>query len=164
MLKRNLLFVLVAGALLFSVGCSKKAAAPTGTTAPTDTGAPVASKGGNACGLLSTAEIKTTLGLDMLEGTLTDNGSVTACSFQNADRSVQVNVFRYEPKNDLLVNTRAADPNAKTLTGIGDDALIQENIGSLTFSVGEIGVTIGVGLDATPAQLQEAARVAAGHI
>lgn len=90
-------------------------------------------------------------------------GDVTTCSFSTADKATIITVYRYERSGDLLKNIRAADSKAKTVSGIGDDAVEEPEIGQITLVIGEIGLAINVAPPPSSAALQQLAKAGANH-
>lgn len=160
-------------AVLVAAGCGgggTKKAGDTSTTSTTAASSSTTTPGGGGsgdtgvCALVTPADIDAALHLTVGKGELFDNGSVTTCGFKTADGSTTINVTRYEPVGDLLKNTRAADPKAKDLPGVGDEAIDEIHIGSVTMRVGEIGLVIGAVPAPTLDGLVQLARIAAGRM
>jgi hypothetical protein len=96
-----------------------------------------------------TAIIKTPVGAGVYRD---QGGDVTTCTFKTADGATIVNVLKYERANDMLKNIRTADKNAKAVAGVGDEAVIQVAIGTITLQIGEIGIAV----NASPPPSEEA--------
>jgi hypothetical protein len=173
-MKRSI-HLLAAAVLLVALtaACSSKsktdsAADTTTTTAADTTGTTgAASKGtgsnAHACDLVTPADIQTAFQATVGEGNKVDNGDTTACTFQSADHNTNVHVVRYERAGDLLKNIRAADKDATTCTGIGDDCVEEVKLGKITFTTGEIGISVSIDSTVTAAQLEQIGKLADNH-
>ena len=168
----RLLLVFVAlGGLLAGCGGSKKTASADKATSTTavgttgTTGPASANTGGNAraCDLLTPADIDAAVHASVGAGVPRDQGDVTTCTFSTTDKATIVNVFRYERGGDLLKNIRAADPKAKTVTGIGDDAVEQVATGKITAVIGEIGISVDVNPPPSAAALEQLGKASTDH-
>ena len=172
---RRLIQVLAATALLGAVasGCgsdskSDTASDSTTTTTGEDTTSTRAPSGGtgenaHACDLLTAADIDAALHVAVGEAFPTTDSDVTTCTYKSADGETIVNVFRYERGDDLLSNIRAADPDAKTVSGIGDDAVEEANIGSIATTIGSIGIKVGVSPVPSTDALEQLAKASVDH-
>ena len=171
---RRSIQVLAATALLVvaASGCGSDSksdtdADATTTTAgdTTTTGTPSGGTGENAhaCDLLTAADIDAALNVAVGEAFPTTDSDVTTCTYKSADGETIVNVFRYERGDDLLSSIRAADPDAKTVSGIGDDAVEQANIGSIATTIGSIGIKIGVSPVPSTDALEQLATASVDH-
>ena len=173
--RRARVLALVVAGLLLVAGCgggsTTTGGSPTTDARTTDTagetgettgGAPGTGLPPDACLLITQADIAAALQLNVLEGQLFDEGDVTVCAFESADHFSTVEVSRYEPVGDLVANTSAADPNAEDVTGVGDEAVAQMDLGRLTMRVGEVGVVITSAPDPELDGLVQLARIAVG--
>jgi hypothetical protein len=173
-MKRSI-HLLAAAALLVALtaACGSKsktdtAADTTTTTAVDSTGTTGASSAdthsnAHACDLVTPADIQTSFQATVGAGNKVDNGETTACTFQSADHNTNVHVVRYERAGDLLKNIRAADKDAKTCTGIGDDCVEEVALGTITLTVGEIGIAVSIDATVTAAQLEQIGKLAYDH-
>lgn len=143
-----------------TAGATTTTAASTGTTGAGSKGT---GSNAHACDLVTVADIATALQATVGAGNPIDQGDTTACTFQSADHNTNVHVFRYERGGDLLKNIRAADKDAKTCTGIGDDCVEEVALGKITFTIGEIGISIDSDSTPTAAQLEQVAKLAYDH-
>jgi hypothetical protein len=133
------------------------------TTGTTGAGSKGTGENSHACDLVTVADIQLALGATVGAGTRSEPSDVTTCTFQSADHNTNVHVFRYERGGDLPTNIRAADKNAKTCTGIGDDCVEEVALGKITFTIGEIGVSIESDSSPTAAQLEQIGKLAYDH-
>lgn len=158
--------------LALTAACGSKSKANTAadvtTTSAASTGTTgVASKGtgqnAHACDLITPADIQAALSATVTQSSKTDGTTVTGCYFQSADHNTNIHVLRYENAADLLAHIRSADANAKTVAGIGDDCAEQAAIGTITTTVGSIGIAVSSDAHPTPAQLEQIAKLAVDH-
>lgn len=121
---------------------------------------------GGVCDLVTPVDIDAALQVTVEAGQQqSEQDNAAVCSFETADNgSTHVAVFLYEPVGNLLANTLAGDPSAEALSGVGDEAVKQLEIGQITMRVGETGVVITVVPTPTEAALVQLARTAAGRM
>jgi hypothetical protein len=165
----------VAAALLLvtvTSGCGKdkksdSVADATTTTAARSVGTNPASTGtgenSHACDLLTPADVTAALSITVGEGTSGGSDDISTCNFRTADHNTNINVVRYEQGSDLLTGIRQGDPNAKTITGIGDDAVEQQAVGKIATTLGSIGISISVTAAPEASALESLAKAAVGH-
>jgi uncharacterized secreted protein with C-terminal beta-propeller domain len=122
-----LLLVVLTGACGSSKKTADNAAGATTTTGASSDTTGATSKGtgenSHACDLVTVADIASAFKVTVGAGTKSAPSDVTTCTFQSADHNTNVHVFRYERGGDLLKNILAADKDAKTCPGIGDDCV-----------------------------------------
>ena len=166
---RVLLVILVVSSL--AGGCSsKKSDTSTATTAggsvttaassATTAAASSGTKATDACGLLTPADLQASLGVAFGDGALTTSGDTTLCAFQTADHKNNVHVTRYGNGAALMTGVKQGDPNAKPISGLGDEAYDESSIGKVVVRVGQIGLSVSGTPAPTLAQLEELARKA----
>lgn len=149
---------------VLAAGCGGDTTPDSQGTTTTDSPATTAGDSASACELITAVDIQAAVHVTVGEAKSSNNGSVTICSFETADKSTIVNLSRYEPVSDLLKNTLEADPAAKPLAGVGDEAVLQIKIGQLTMRVGEIGIALSVIAVPSEAALVQLARTIAGRM
>ena len=116
----------------------------------------------DACSLLTPVDIDAALQVAVGSQQFAETGRVQRCAYESADLSTTVIITRQEPVGDLMDNARAG-LNATDLSGVGDEAVIAVEGGTIAVRVGEIGFIIEV--DPPPSQeaLVQLGRTAVGH-
>jgi hypothetical protein len=155
----------MAAVVLLGAGCGGKAkttlreASATTSAHPSTTTIPGVK---SACDLISAVDIKAALKVAVEAPASSYNGDASICMFATADKTSTVTLARFEPVGDLLTKTLASDPEAKAITSVVDEAVLQLKAGRITVRKGTTGFVLTVAPPPTEAELIQLARTVAG--
>jgi hypothetical protein len=129
------------------------------TTAPNPVTTTPAATGG--CKVLTKSNIERSLGITVGDGKPGATTPNTArCTWETADHKTTVTVVRYASAPDLVQQTKDADANAKPVSGVGDDAVIDVAKGQVVAQFGDVGMNLTVAPAPSEGPLTTLARTA----